>query len=390
LNFSAVALLVPVAAVLAYRVREIDWTWFLAGLGCASLLLAPWLAHEATHGFADLGRLLSEGRGNRASAPLGAGTVEAMRQTIDLLGAWNWGYVVGQSRSGLVADAGWAWTWGRWATALTAALLVAGFLTCAFRIAFGAARRRGWPWVELDVAALRRALLLVWLLGIWLSYATSATDQIYPHYLIVTYPVSFAVAALAVADVLGALRRKARMSFVPVALTAAVVGGYAAFTLSFFHFVEQNGGVSGDYGVVYRDEAALAHLMKQRGLRVAQQPALELLASGTTQEPAGSARLVRVRNALVDPSPLACAGERRSFGPLIACLPLASRRSTGQTRPGRFHGRVARTKAAPARAATTRAARVVFVRQTRMSSAPRRPPPRPTRPRPSSPQIVSR
>jgi hypothetical protein len=326
LNFSAVALLVPVSVVLAYRIREVDWMWFLAGFGCASLLLAPWLAHEATHGFTDVGRLLSEGRGNRGSAPLGAGTVEAMRQTIDLLGAWNWEYVVGQSRSGLVADAGWAWTWGRWASALTAALLVAGSLTCAFRIAFGAARRRGWPWVDLDVVALRRALLLVWLLGIWLSYATSATDQIYPHYLIVTYPVSFAVAALAVADVLGLLRGRARISLVPAALTAAAVaGGYAAFTLAFFHFVEEKGGVSGDYGVAYKHEAALARIMKRRGLRVAQQPALELLVTGTTQEPAESARLVRVRDALVDPTPLACAGERRSFGPLIACLPSVSR-----------------------------------------------------------------
>jgi len=259
-------------------------------------------------------------------SPLGAGTVEAMRQTIDLLGAWNWGYVVGQSRSGLVADAGWAWTWGRWASALTAALLVVGFLTCAFRIAFGAARRRGWPWVDLDVVALRRALLLVWLLGIWLSYATSATDQIYPHYLIVTYPVSFAVVALAVADVVGVLRGRARLSLAAAALTAAAVaGGYAAFTLAFFRFVEHNGGVSGDYGVAYEHEAALARVMKQRGLRVAQQPALELLASGSTEEPAGSARLVLVRNALVDPTPLACAGERRSFGPLIACLPPVKR-----------------------------------------------------------------
>ena len=322
LNFSALALAVPVAVVLAYRAREVDWPSFAIGVGLAALLLGPWLGHEAAHGFADVGRLLSEGRGNRGSSPLGSGTWAAIRETVDVSGAWNWGYVVGASRGALAGDAGWAWTYGRWASAVATALLVLGLYTCAIRIGLGAGRRPGWPWLELDIAARRRALLLVWLLGIWLSYVASATGNIYPHYLIVTYPVSFAVAALGLADVVGVLGRRIRFTTViGVGATVAVVAGYAAFMVAFLSFLDHEGGASGDYGVVYRDENALARLVKQRGLGIADQPPLEFLAAGTLQAPADPARLVLVRNTLVDSTPFACAGERLSFGPLLACFP---------------------------------------------------------------------
>lgn len=320
LNFSALSLLVPVAVVLAYRAREVDWLWFGIGVGLAALLLGPWLGHEAAHGFVDVGRLLSEGRGNRGSAPVGSGTGAAIRQTFDVAGAWNWGYVVGASRSELAIDAGWAWTYGRWASCVVAGLFVVGLYTCAIRIGVGASRRRGWPWFELDVAARRRALLLVWLLGVWLSYLTSAKDNLFPHYLIVTYPVSFAVAAIGLADVVGLLRRRLGFAaLVGVGATVAVVAGYTAFMVTFLRFLDREGGVSGDYGVVYRDEAAVARALMQRGLG-AGQPALELLASGRLQARPG-ARLALVRNTLVDSTPFPCSGERRSAGPLVACLP---------------------------------------------------------------------
>jgi 4-amino-4-deoxy-L-arabinose transferase-like glycosyltransferase len=322
LNFSALALLVPVGVVLAYRAREVDWPSFAIGVGLASLLLGPWLGHEAAHGFADVGRLLSEGRGDRGSSPLGSGTWAAIRETVNVLGAWSWSYVVGASRGAFAGDAGWAWTYGRWASAVATALLVVGLYTCAIRIGLGAGRRRGWPWLELDLAACRRALLLVWLLGVWLSYVSSATDNIFPHYLIVTYPVSFAVAALGLSDVVGVFRRRIRFAtVVGVGATVAVVAGYAAFMVAFLRFLDHEGGASGDYGVVYRDEKALAQLVKERGLGIADQPPLEFLAAGTLQAPAGRARLVRVRNTLVDSTPFSCSGGSRSVGPLRACFP---------------------------------------------------------------------
>jgi hypothetical protein len=322
LNFATLALLAPVAVVLAYKARDVDWRSLLVGAGCAVLLLGPWLGHEAAHGFADVGRLLSEGRGDRGSAPLGTGAGDAIRETMNLVGAWNWGYVVGASRSALAADAGWAWTYGRWASGVVTTLLVLGLFTCTLRVVLGIRRRRGWPWVELDVPARRRALLLVWLLGIWLSYSTSGTDRIYPHYFIDTYPVSFAVAALGLADVVGVVRPRLRLATALAAgITVAVVAGYAAFMVAFLGFLDREGGASGDYGVVYRDQEALAHAVRERGLDIADQPVLELLVTGRLQESPRRAGLVRAQNRLVDSTPLACEGERRSFGPLVACFP---------------------------------------------------------------------
>src|SRR2546429_553015 len=83
LNFSALALVGPVAVVLAYRAREVDWRMFVGGAGLACLLLGPWLGHEAAHGFVDVGRLWSEGRGDRGASPIGAGTNEAIRRTVN-------------------------------------------------------------------------------------------------------------------------------------------------------------------------------------------------------------------------------------------------------------------------------------------------------------------
>jgi hypothetical protein len=91
--------------------------------------------------------------------------------------------------------------------------------------------------------------------------------------------------------------------------------------VAFLDYVDREGGVKGDYGIVYRDEAALGRVMKQRGLQIANVPQLQVLATGSLDEPPAGARLVGVRNTLVEPGPFTCAGERRSFGPLAACLP---------------------------------------------------------------------
>jgi len=322
LNFSALALAVPVAVTLAYRAREVDWRWCAAGVGAAALLLGPWLGHEATHGFVDVGRLLSEGRGSRGSSPIGAGTGEAIRQTMNVLGGWNWGYVAGRSRGAFVDDAGWAWTAGFWASAVAVALLVLGVYACAIRIVAGARRRRGWPWLDLDLPARRRALLLVWLLGIWFSYLASATSRIFPHYLIVSYPVSFAVAAVGLADLAGVVRRRF-VAAVGVSVVVAVVTGYAAFSVAFLRFVDREGGTGGDYGVVYHDKLALARAMRQRDLR-ADDTALELLAYGSLAPPPRKSRFVTVSDTLAGATPRACSGEQRSFGPLVACFPATS------------------------------------------------------------------
>ncbi len=324
LNFSAIALVVPAVAVLAYRTREVHWRAFAAGIGVSVLLLAPWLSYEARHGFGDVVTLVTEGRGDGGSAVPGAGSIEAVRETTRLIGATNWDYVVGTSRALFVTDAGAAWTLGKAASLLAIGLLGVGLVTSTVRIVRGARRRRRWPWVELDADGGRRALLLVWLAGVWLSYATSATDRVFPHYLIVTYPVSFAVQAVGLADVVaaarGGLRRVATVG--AVAALAAVVAAYVAFTLSFHRFLEKRGGAAGDYGVVYRDKAALARVVRERGLRVAEEPVLDFLVTGEMEAPPGSQPLVTVGDRL-DGEPLPCDGELLSFGLLATCLPPA-------------------------------------------------------------------
>src|SRR5262249_61758622 len=101
-----------------------------------------------------------------------------------------------------------------------------------------------------------RATRLVWLLGAWLSYFASATGRVFPHYLLVTYPVSFTVQALALSD--GAALARGRLgraaTGVAVATLAVAVVGFVAFTLAFQHFVGERGGAGGGYRVAYRDQ----------------------------------------------------------------------------------------------------------------------------------------
>ena len=59
LNFSALALVIPATVLLLYRAREVHWPAFALGVGVAVLLLAPWLYHQVTNGFADVSTLLS-------------------------------------------------------------------------------------------------------------------------------------------------------------------------------------------------------------------------------------------------------------------------------------------------------------------------------------------
>jgi 4-amino-4-deoxy-L-arabinose transferase-like glycosyltransferase len=318
LNLSSVALALPVLAVLVYRARGIRWLSLGAGIGLGLLLLGPWLAHDAKHGFHDLVLITENGRGHGSSAR-GTGTIEAVRQTVHLVGAGGWSFVVGASRTAFAHDAGAAWTLGRVAGVAVVVLLVVGMLTSAVVVARGVRRAGSWPFVEVDDEPARRALLLVWLVGIWLSYLSSRASGVGPHYLIVSYPVSFVLAALGLVDVAGLLGDRGAGMLAP-AVAAAIVAGYVAFDLSFQRFVQREGGTAGDYGVIYDDTAALAAAVRARGLQ-ADDPVTEYLVWGKLGPPEGVTPQVRTRNRLRDASPLPCSGVRRAFGPLEACFP---------------------------------------------------------------------
>ena len=201
-------------------------------------------------------------------------------------------------------------------------LFVLGLVTCALCVVRGARTTRSWPGLALTSGSASRALLLVWLAGIWLSYATPAADRVYPHYLIVIFPVVFAVQALALSDLVGAVRRRHLATIGAIAVLVVVSAGYTAFTLSFHRFVDSFGGTAGDYSVVYRDKAELADALQARGLRT-DDPVIDFLVTGDLDAPPGAAPLVSVRDGFHDARPLQCAGagELRSFGVLSTCLP---------------------------------------------------------------------
>jgi 4-amino-4-deoxy-L-arabinose transferase-like glycosyltransferase len=327
LNFSALGLVIPAALLLLYRAREVHWRAFLGGVVVAVLLLAPWLVHEARHRFEDVATLLAEGRGGHGSAVLGVGSVDAVRQTFRLVGARGWDYVVGASHAAFVSDAGAAWSLGKVASWVAAGLLVVGLGTSTVRIVRTARLGRSRPFVELDLDGGRRALMLAWLVGIWLSYVTSSADRVYPHYLIVAYPVAFAFQGLGLADLVAMARGRGRPAAKVVAfvLLTTVMAAYVAFTLSFHRFLDEHGGAAGDYGIVYRDEAAVARFASERGLGVEADPVLDYLTTRQLSLSGGTGPSLRVRNRLMDATPLPCAGEVRRYGALEACAPATAR-----------------------------------------------------------------
>lgn len=105
LNLSAVALILPIVALFAYRARELDWRAAGAGVGLGILLLAPWLAHDAKHGFRDFSLIVDNGRTHHGGT-VGTGALEAVRQTIHLGSAEGWTFIIclaylASSRSGV-------------------------------------------------------------------------------------------------------------------------------------------------------------------------------------------------------------------------------------------------------------------------------------------------
>jgi 4-amino-4-deoxy-L-arabinose transferase-like glycosyltransferase len=321
LNFSAIALVIPAGAVVFYRARDIHWRAFAAGVGVAFLLIEPWLLHQTTHGFEDISALVSREDVEEAATPE-SGPLAAFRLTLELVGVEGWDYVMGDSQTLFARDAEPVWTLARLGGAVAAALFVFGLVSSAVCVVRAARLARRRPWLELGPAAARRLLLLVWLAGAWLVYAAPASDRLYPHYLIITFPVSFIVAALGLADLTGALRnRVGRSAWLVAAATVVAVGVVlAAFSVSFQRYVGREGGTAGDYGVVYRDKAELADFVRARGLRVRDDLVIDFLVTGDRESPPGDPPYVTVADRLRQLEP-DCTGERRSFGALDACLP---------------------------------------------------------------------
>jgi hypothetical protein len=165
LNFSAIALAIPAAAVLLYRARDVHWRAAAVGVGVALLLIEPWLLHQTTHGFADISALVSRESDEEAATPE-SGPVDAFRMSFRLVGVGDWEYVAGDSLTPYARDAEPVWTLTRAAGVVAAALFVLGLVTSIVCVVRNARVTRRRPWLELDPAVARRALLLVWLAGV--------------------------------------------------------------------------------------------------------------------------------------------------------------------------------------------------------------------------------
>ena len=326
LNFSAAALFVPVVGVLAYRARELSPRGLLLGVTLALLLIAPWLGYEARHGFDDVGLLVTEGRGHSGTTTLGAGSVAAARRTLEILGAGDWTYVTGPSEAMFAATAGRAWTWAQAATGLATGLLVVAFASSLIQGIRGARRIARWPYLAFDVSAARRLVLIGWIVGIWLSYVTSATERVFPHYLIMTYPVSFVLVALGAQDLVAIARLglDARLvlpaKIVAVSLLVVIAASFAVFTVSFHNYLDRYRGTAGDYGLVYDDINALAEALRSRGLRADDQ-VVNFLALRRTDLSLTGSGVVAVRNTLRTRRPSPVPERLRSFGAYRACFP---------------------------------------------------------------------
>jgi 4-amino-4-deoxy-L-arabinose transferase-like glycosyltransferase len=325
LNFSALALVVPVLLVVVYRWRHVNWLALLAGVGVVLLLLSPWLVHDAKHHFSDVTTLAKSGRGEGSPDYIGQGAIEAVRQTVYIVSAGNWGYVAGPSRVLLQHEAGWEWTVGRIAGFVSVGGCLLGMLSSLVVIGCRTRLRRGWPFVLFDLDAERRLVLLVWILGIWLSYVDSTRDRVLPHYLIAIFPIPFVLAGLGISDVASLARgraaRPARLA--AYAAAAAVAIGFLAFDTGFTQFLQHRGGTDGDYGVVYHDKAALAAAARRDHLGVYDVHELQWLATGSFDTPPGQ-RLVTVLDRLTQSGQLPCTGKLRTFGALEACFPPSS------------------------------------------------------------------
>jgi hypothetical protein len=303
LNLSAVSLILPIGALLVYRARMIDWRALAVGAAVGLASLAPWLAHNAKHGFRDFSLIANNGRGHGGTA--GTGTLQAVHDTINLVSAEGWDYVTGAHH-----QSGAAWTLGRIAGIVVIVLLVIGIATSIARIV------RDGRHPQIDTA--RRALLLIWLAGVCLAYITSTRSGVGPHYLLVTYPVSFLLVALGLDDATSLVRHRSAVA--SLAAAAAIAAAYIGFTLSFHAFVRQHDGTTGAYGVIYDETEALADAVHARNLHVAFASS-EYLAWGHLDPPPGTTNVVTDRVRLRDHSALSCTGERRWFGPIETCFP---------------------------------------------------------------------
>ena len=240
--------------------------------------------------------------------------------------------MTGASHRAFVKKTGFGRVAGQAASGAAMALLFVGFLVLLLRLIRRARWVRSFPFIDLELAEERRGLLVLWLGGVWAFFVMARLDGVYPHYLIIAYPVPFVVIALCLADLRGLVPERWRRvgHWAAAGLVGVLVLGYVGFNVSFTSFVRDNGGTAGDYGVAYRHKDALVEFARRHRLRVVgagyevQRPIAIRRRYGQPIAPASVAppggRWLQVGNRLRGRAPRCPPTQTRRFGPLVACV----------------------------------------------------------------------
>ena len=103
----------------------------------------------------------------------------------------------------------------------------------------------------------RNLLCVCWVVVPLAGYLVlSLSKPIYPHYLIVLYPVQFWLAAAALDWATG--QGSPRWRWVGNGLVAVMAVSQILFWQGFIGFIDRKGGAAGDYGVAYKHKLAAA------------------------------------------------------------------------------------------------------------------------------------
>lgn len=226
---------VPVllVAMLLYP-RQVAWKPLLVGMFFCVLALAPYVIHDALHGWRNIQGLLRYG-GGEARYSWGA-----LRYAFLLAGSTGIEEMAGSLYREYLASLPNLW----WLNGLMVGLLAAALLYACILIIRGPEQRR------------RTVLLLLMWFFIPIALQTRHTAPVQRHYFILLYPVQFLLIAMMLADLVSYLRARLEWAYVFVVVTlvsALLVWGVwqVAVIGRVFVFMERH-PTTGGYGIPLR------------------------------------------------------------------------------------------------------------------------------------------
>ena len=268
IHLSALAFVPLLFLVLLLFHSQVRIAPLAVGVGLALLLLSPYLLHEASTGWGNLrGALSVAGKPAEISS-------QAARYALLNVGGEALHALAGESwrefLAGIVNLRG--------LDLAEQALFVGGGFFLVLWLLF---RRTGH---EAGTSSRARAftLLLLWVLVPILSFLRHSTP-VYPHYLIILYPVPYLIIAVLTVEAVGWARGRGKVMAVGLPLVLAVLlGSIAAWqiylTLTWYHFVDTH-STSGGHGAPVQYVVRAADTIRRLADEVSN-PQVVILAQG--------------------------------------------------------------------------------------------------------------